>query len=58
MFSYMREIDEKFDIIILDPPPFARRRQDVQAGLKGYKEMNRLALSPLASRRRRTLIDL
>jgi 23S rRNA (cytosine1962-C5)-methyltransferase len=45
----MREIDKKFDIIILDPPPFARRRQDVKAGLKGYKEMNRLALSHLAA---------
>ncbi len=48
MFSYLREREEKeekFDIIILDPPPFIRRRQDVKAGLKGYKEINRHALS-------------
>ena len=52
MFSYLREREEKeekFDIIILDPPPFIRRRQDVKAGLKGYKEINRHALSRLAS---------
>ncbi len=52
MFSYLREREEKeekFDIIILDPPPFIRRRQDVKAGLKGYKEINRHALSRLTS---------
>ncbi len=52
MFSYLREREEKeekFDIIILDPPPFIRRRQDVKAGLTGYKEINRHALSRLTS---------
>lgn len=50
MFTYLREIEEKedkFDIIILDPPPFIRRRQDVKAGLKGYKDINLQALSRL-----------
>ena len=40
MFSYLRETDELFDLIVLDPPPFIRRRQDVKAGVKGYKEIN------------------
>jgi 23S rRNA (cytosine1962-C5)-methyltransferase len=40
MFAYLRETHEFFDLIVLDPPPFIRRRQDVQAGLKGYKEIN------------------
>jgi 23S rRNA (cytosine1962-C5)-methyltransferase len=47
MFSYLREAQEPFDVIILDPPPFVRRRQDVQAGLKGYKEINLQALRRL-----------
>ena len=28
MFSYLRATDEPFDLIVLDPPPFIRRRQD------------------------------
>lgn len=40
MFTYMRDTRQSFDLIILDPPPFVRRRQDIQAGLKGYKEIN------------------
>jgi 23S rRNA (cytosine1962-C5)-methyltransferase len=44
MFSYLRETTEIFDVIVLDPPPFIRRRQDVRAGVKGYKEINLQAL--------------
>lgn len=48
MFSYLRETDEYFDLIILDPPPFIRRRQDLQAGIRGYKEINLRAFRLLA----------
>lgn len=48
MFSYLRETDEYFDLIILDPPPFIRRRQDLQAGIRGYKEINLQAFRLLA----------
>jgi 23S rRNA (cytosine1962-C5)-methyltransferase len=48
MFTYLRETRQSFDLIILDPPPFARRRQDVKAGLKGYKEINLQAFRLLA----------
>lgn len=44
MFSYLRETPEAFDVIVLDPPPFIRRRHEVQAGMKGYKEINLQAL--------------
>jgi len=47
MFSYLRETAEIFDCIVLDPPPFIRRRQDLQAGIKGYKEINLQAMSLL-----------
>jgi 23S rRNA (cytosine1962-C5)-methyltransferase len=49
MFTYLRQVSESFDIIILDPPPFIRRRQDLQAGMKGYKEINLQALRLLPS---------
>ncbi len=48
MFSYLRETTQQFDLIILDPPPFIRRRQDLQAGQKGYKETNLQALRKVA----------
>ena len=48
MFAYLREASESFDIIILDPPPFIRRRHDLQAGMKGYKEINLQALRLLS----------
>ena len=34
---------ERFDIVIADPPPFARAKRDVPAGLRGYRKLARLA---------------
>lgn len=48
MFSYIRKAPRPFDLIILDPPPFVRRRQDTHTGLKGYKEINVQAFRNLA----------
>lgn len=47
MFTYLRETSASFDLIVLDPPPFIRRRQDLQAGIRGYKEINVQALRHL-----------
>lgn len=47
MFTYLRATSAIFDLIVLDPPPFIRRRQDLQAGMKGYKEINLQALRRL-----------
>jgi 23S rRNA (cytosine1962-C5)-methyltransferase len=30
----------RFDLIVLDPPPFTRRRTAIDAALRGYKEIN------------------
>jgi len=49
MFAYLRESRGMFDLIVLDPPPFIRRRQDLKAGIKGYKEINMQALRLLAA---------
>ena len=48
MFSYIRKAPQSFDLIVLDPPPFVRRRQDVSTGMKGYKEINIQAFRNLA----------
>jgi 23S rRNA (cytosine1962-C5)-methyltransferase len=34
----------RFDLVVLDPPPFTRRRTTVDAALRGYKEINLRAL--------------
>src|SRR5262249_45382291 len=33
---------ERFDIVIADPPPFARSKKEVPAGVRGYRKMARL----------------
>jgi 23S rRNA (cytosine1962-C5)-methyltransferase len=39
---------EKFDIVICDPPAFARSRKDAEAGLRAYGRMARLAAALVA----------
>ncbi len=38
------EPERRFDLIILDPPKFAQNQGAVDRALRGYKEINRLAL--------------
>jgi 23S rRNA (cytosine1962-C5)-methyltransferase len=40
---------ERFDIVIADPPAFAKSRKDVPAALRGYRKLARLAASVTAS---------
>ncbi len=34
---------ERFDVVIADPPPFARSKRDVGAALRGYRKLARFA---------------
>ena len=34
---------ERFDIVVADPPPFARAKREVPAALRGYRKLARLA---------------
>jgi 23S rRNA (cytosine1962-C5)-methyltransferase len=38
----------RWDLIVLDPPAFAKKRHQVEAAMRGYKEINRQALELLA----------
>jgi 23S rRNA (cytosine1962-C5)-methyltransferase len=40
VFDYFRDTQESFDLIILDPPAFAKSRKDVVRSARGYKEIN------------------
>jgi 23S rRNA (cytosine1962-C5)-methyltransferase len=49
-FDYLRECDlrgEKFDVIILDPPAFAKNKSTVEAARRGYREINLRAMKLL-----------
>jgi len=47
VFEYLRAARDPFDVIVLDPPPFVRRRRDLTSGLRGYKDVNLQALRRL-----------
>jgi 23S rRNA (cytosine1962-C5)-methyltransferase len=40
---------EQFDVIVLDPPAFAKTKRAVEGALRGYKELNLRALKMLRS---------
>ena len=43
VFEFLREPALDHDFIILDPPAFAKKKTDVVAACRGYKDVNRLA---------------
>lgn len=42
-----RHAGQKYDLIVLDPPAFAKKKHQVEGALRGYKEINRQALELL-----------
>jgi 23S rRNA (cytosine1962-C5)-methyltransferase len=40
VFDYFREGSDRFDLIVLDPPAFAKSRKDVVRSARGYREIN------------------
>jgi len=48
VFAFLRQEGRlDFDLVILDPPAFAKKRDDVLPACRGYKNLNRLALKNL-----------
>jgi 23S rRNA (cytosine1962-C5)-methyltransferase len=50
VFDALREFEtrgEKFDVIVLDPPAFAKNRASLKSAIRGYKEINLRALKLL-----------
>lgn len=39
-FRFLRTVDETADLIILDPPPFAKNRSSLDAALRAYKDLH------------------
>ncbi len=43
----MQTEKRKYDVIVLDPPAFIKRKKDLKQGLQAYTQINKLALSLL-----------
>jgi 23S rRNA (cytosine1962-C5)-methyltransferase len=43
----LREAGERFDLVLLDPPAFIKRRKDLREGTRAYRRLNRLGLELL-----------
>jgi len=51
VFDYLRELDSKnykTDMVILDPPAFTKKRSSREGAIRGYNEINRMALRLLS----------
>lgn len=46
-FSFLRQHDATYDLIILDPPSFTRNKKTVKDAMRGYKEIHLRALNML-----------
>lgn len=47
-FEYLKEMATDFDVIILDPPAFAKNKTAVDKAARGYKEINLTAMKKIA----------
>ncbi|MGA7800767.1 MAG: class I SAM-dependent rRNA methyltransferase [Gammaproteobacteria bacterium] len=44
----LRDGREHFDVVILDPPAFIKRRKDLDAGVEAYHRLNQMAMQVLS----------
>ena len=51
VFEYLKQArleNQRFDIVVLDPPALVKRKKDFKAGYEAYRRLNHLALQVLA----------
>lgn len=48
MLTDMVTTKERFDVVILDPPAFIKRKKDLKQGLNAYRRLNELAMRVLS----------
>ena len=46
-FEFLKTSDLSYDLVILDPPAFVKKRNDIATGFRAYKELNRHVLSKI-----------
>ena len=48
-FDFLKEMDDSFDLVILDPPAFAKHHKVAPEALKAYKRLNAKAMQKIKS---------
>jgi 23S rRNA (cytosine1962-C5)-methyltransferase len=48
-FKYLEDIKDKYDLIVLDPPAFAKHQDALHNALQGYKRLNQKAFEQIRS---------
>lgn len=48
-FKYLDEMGENYDLVILDPPAFAKHRDALKQALRGYTKLNAKAMEKMPS---------
>jgi len=48
VLSQLRVDQQKFDVVVLDPPAFIKRKKDARAGEQAYHRLNQLGMQVLA----------
>jgi 23S rRNA (cytosine1962-C5)-methyltransferase len=48
VFDFLNQEQELYDVLILDPPAFIKKRAHLRRGNQAYKEVNRLAMQRLS----------
>ncbi len=46
-FSYLAEMKQEYDLIILDPPAFAKHQNAIDKALQGYRRINAMAIKKI-----------
>jgi len=47
-FQYLRNVETAYDMIVVDPPAFAKNRGAVNQAARGYKDLNMIAIKKAA----------
>lgn len=50
VFDFLEKDPLNYNVIILDPPAFAKKRKDVEAAVRGYRQLNELTLKKMPPR--------
>ncbi len=46
-FDYLKDIKDKYNLVVLDPPAFAKHRETLPRALQGYKRLNTRAFEQI-----------
>jgi 23S rRNA (cytosine1962-C5)-methyltransferase len=47
VFDFLKTTDWNYDLVILDPPAFVKKRDDIDKAFRAYKELNRHAIEKM-----------